>query len=614
MTWSSRSTRVALLAYVLLAVLILGGVTWGTVSTIRYERTLAEMLHGNQARSAVNQALSRMANMLVPILSREAARPYWHYVAYSLPHLYRLDGTLVNSDAYLQPSPLINHELEPWITLHFQLDAYGTWQSPQAPMNRRFATYASIATVDPVVRAERLAVLDHLRETVSYDELASLVEQNQSWAIGDERALEQPTRCIASICERWFDRDIRLRSRRQREMQSVSVPQQLCEHESVVLSNLLDRPTYDASEGPPVAISVSEMTPVWLGEDANGQDQLAFVRQVKTDIEGLESLQGFLVNWDRLRQELLSDVSGLDFDVDIVPVKSVATSVPDWPITGLPAALVVTPPSGAELSLASKLLLALVWCAALAILGGLGLGIRNLLALTERRTQFAYAVTHELRTPLTTLRLYTDMLASGLVRPEDRDRYVGTLNVETERLSDLVDEVLEYARVENRRVKLDVQPINVSQLLESIREHCDARCEKAGKRLVVEVNGLARETVHTDPHLVRQVVTNLVDNACKYTRGADDPTILVRALRQLGDRISIDIEDRGPGIDARQKQFIFKPFRRGRVEAGGRTGGIGLGLALARSWTRLLNGRLELVSHSSDGCGACFRLTIPKTA
>jgi len=103
-------------------------------------------------------------------------------------------------------------------------------------------------------------------------------------------------------------------------------------------------------------------------------------------------------------------------------------------------------------------------------------------------------------------------------------------------------------------------------------------------------------------------VGNLIDNACKYSRGADDRRVWVRARRE-NETAVIEVEDRGPGIPASERRAIFSPFRRGR-QADVTAGGVGLGLALAQRWVKLLGGRLILRNANPEG-GACFRVEMP---
>jgi signal transduction histidine kinase len=250
--------------------------------------------------------------------------------------------------------------------------------------------------------------------------------------------------------------------------------------------------------------------------------------------------------------------------------------------------------------------LALAWLAAGVALLAVGLGGWSLIDLSERRFRFVSAVTHELRTPLTTLRLYLDMLTGGMVREEkQRDEYIRTLHSETDRLSRLVNNVLDFARLEKQRPTLTRRQISVAELLERLQATWQGRCQDAGKVLVVDNQAAGEAELNTDAELVQQVLGNLIDNACKYSRDAEDPHIRLRA-RAEGHRVVLEVEDYGPGVSPAERRAIFRAFRRGRkVEATG--GGVGLGLALAQRWSRLLGGRLSLCP---SGPGACFRLEL----
>src|SRR5947209_11851189 len=110
--------------------------------------------------------------------------------------------------------------------------------------------------------------------------------------------------------------------------------------------------------------------------------------------------------------------------------------------------------------------LSLAWLAALVGLGAVAGGGWSLLTLSQRRIRFVSAVTHELRTPLTSLRLYLDLLLSGMVQDEQkRQEYLATLNTESDRLHRLIDNVLDFARLERQRTQTATQPVKVCDLL-----------------------------------------------------------------------------------------------------------------------------------------------------
>ena len=250
------------------------------------------------------------------------------------------------------------------------------------------------------------------------------------------------------------------------------------------------------------------------------------------------------------------------------------------------------------------------WAVSLLLLAGLGLGIRSLISLSERRSQFAYAVTHELRTPLTTFRLYTDMLADGMVSPENQQEYLHTLNKESRRLAELVSGVLEYSRVENKSTPIDREPVTLRKILDNVRETCAARCADAGGNLEIEYGEDADTALSTDKQFVVQILSNLIDNACKYGRNGDDATVTV-STNQSGGYCNIDVTDCGPGVPHKLRTRIFRPYIRGNADRSAVTGGIGLGLALSRAWATRLGGKLELVPTARNEPGARFRLKLP---
>src|SRR5205085_2380124 len=141
---------------------------------------------------------------------------------------------------------------------------------------------------------------------------------------------------------------------------------------------------------------------------------------------------------------------------------------------------------------------------------------------------------------------------------------------------------------ENQRPRLSRSRMSANDLLGQVGKVWQGRCQDADKELVIE-NGLADgAALCTDGELVQQVLGNLLDNACKYSRGASDRRIWLRARGQ-GRRVAFEVEDRGPGVAKRERRAIFRAFRRGRT-ADATGGGVGLGLALARRWARLLGG------------------------
>jgi signal transduction histidine kinase len=234
--------------------------------------------------------------------------------------------------------------------------------------------------------------------------------------------------------------------------------------------------------------------------------------------------------------------------------------------------------------------------------------LRTSFAFAERRRRFVSAVTHELRTPLTTFRMYSEMLADGMVKdPEVRQSYLETLKSESERLTAIVENVLTYARLEEGKTAVASRQLAVDELLDAVLDPLQRRAEACGGTITV-LSGQAPGSLPVDAAAVGQILFNLVDNACKYAGGESGPAIRLQ-LRREPERLVLEVQDDGPGVSAADAPRIFEPFERGAEEPGDGSSGVGLGLALSRDLARSLGGDLSLVNGT--GAGACFRLVLP---
>jgi signal transduction histidine kinase len=640
---SARTVRSALIGFLAVAALVLSGLTWATVTSLRLEERTHEaqvLQRAAQTQTDLRKSLEiarlRMDSVLWPVLIREAARPYWEYAAYY--YTKSEDGGV--HDAELTESPLRGDDLEPWITLYFQVTEDVCWTSPQlvparcrpedrlgaggnpavdvrpTPPGRPPCLCMEIDDADPTA-VERKRLLDRLAVTCTpeffAEHLAAVVSPAADAAGG---ALAEGTHPEAA-------EDLLRRQSRVARLQQQFLPPRLeCESSQQVhrvTGREIIAPAEEAEqEYFPVRVHpIGAMDIVIPGDPV---PKLALVRGV--DIGSERVFQGFVVDLALLTEALAPRVRDLFDPVQLEPALSAADAGPTATQLGsLPVRLVVSEPSPsprpAGMSLV-RMTVVFAWVTALAALTAVGLGVKRLVNLTERRKEFTYAVTHELRTPLTTFQLYTDMLAAGLVPEAKRAVYLETLNRESRRLSELLTEVLEFARVENNAVRVHLGPQRIGTLMDAARERYAARCGAAGLALDVDANGMSDRSVYTDPDLALQVLGTLIDNACKYAAASADsaeaacsaaPTVQLRAIG-AGNRVAIEVVDNGPGIAAQDRRELFKPFRRGSPEAVTRTGGVGLGLALAKRWTRLLHGALELVERPEQR-GACFRLTLP---
>ncbi len=230
------------------------------------------------------------------------------------------------------------------------------------------------------------------------------------------------------------------------------------------------------------------------------------------------------------------------------------------------------------------------------------------LRYAEQRSNFVAAVSHELKTPLTAIRMYGEMLRDGLVPTEDkRAEYYRTITAESERLSRLIDNVLEFARGERgeRPLALRAGPLGaeVASLCEALRPHAT----EAGFELAL---ALPRDlpAVRFDRDAVAQILVNLVDNALKYARNARQRIVEVSCAR-AGESVALRVRDHGPGVPSAELGRIFELFRRGEGELTRATRGTGLGLALVRSLAGRMGARVS--ARNAEGGGLEVELLLP---
>ncbi|HEX2202018.1 MAG TPA: HAMP domain-containing sensor histidine kinase, partial [Longimicrobium sp.] len=226
-------------------------------------------------------------------------------------------------------------------------------------------------------------------------------------------------------------------------------------------------------------------------------------------------------------------------------------------------------------------------------------------AASRAKTDFLAMMSHELRTPLNALEGYASLLEEGIYGPvnEQQGRALSRMRVARRHLMALIDQVLDLARVEARRKEAEIAETDVGDLLRGVGEALRGAAEAKGLALEVDPGGVGR--ARTDPGLLRQVVTNLLGNAFKFT---EEGRVSLRARREAG-RIVVEVADTGPGIAPEHHARIFEPFYQVDPSITRKEGGSGLGLALSREFARLLGGDLAL--RSAPGEGATFVLTLP---
>jgi signal transduction histidine kinase len=232
--------------------------------------------------------------------------------------------------------------------------------------------------------------------------------------------------------------------------------------------------------------------------------------------------------------------------------------------------------------------------------------VRRETEIARLKADFVANVSHDLKTPLSLIRMFGETLELGRVRDEaQRQEYYRVITRESERLSRLIDNVLDFSRIEGGRRRYDLAPTAVEPLVRDALEAFEYPLSQGGFRVEARVAPDLPEVV-MDADAVGQALANLIDNAVKYS--GDRKTLRVDAVVQDG-RLALSVEDEGIGIPREEQGRIFEKFyRAGRSETQGRRGS-GVGLALVRHVGEAHGGRVTV--ESRPGAGSRFTLWLP---
>ena len=250
---------------------------------------------------------------------------------------------------------------------------------------------------------------------------------------------------------------------------------------------------------------------------------------------------------------------------------------------------------------------------ALVILGGIyalyRLGLKQI-RLAQQQQDFVSAVSHELKTPLTSIRMYGEMLKEGWADDEKRQQYYDYIHTESERLSRLISNVLQLARITRNEPQFDVQTSTVAELLDQVRSKISTQVEQAGFDLETVADKDTRSAkVRLDADCFTQIVINLVDNAIKFSANADVRRIAIGCSSTDSDGVLFTVRDHGPGIPGDQLEKIFRLFYRSESELTRETVGTGIGLAIVHELTTAMGGTVDVINREP---GAEFRVNFPR--
>ena len=229
--------------------------------------------------------------------------------------------------------------------------------------------------------------------------------------------------------------------------------------------------------------------------------------------------------------------------------------------------------------------------------------------LSELQADFVSKVSHELRTPLTSIRLFVETMERSKGDPLTQDKCFAALGLETERLTQVIERLLDWGRMEAGRKQYDLREENVSTVIDdAVRAFEPRRHRHPEMTFAVEVDPLLPRVL-VDRAAMGDAIDNLLSNAIKY--GGSPPSVKLRArlAPQARSRVAIEVTDNGDGIPRSEHRRIFLKFYRIDDRLSREREGSGLGLAIVRHIVRAHHGRVFV--DSAKGKGSTFRIVIP---
>ncbi len=578
---------------------------WHDVRMRQQEATQTLRLAAEQRASDLARELHAE---LEALMAREVRRPYFHYQ--NLIH-----DPLSSPGLNVSPSPLARGSDDTLVLGYFQLDAKG-----------RATTPTINDEVPKLSEPERLAKNRMFRDDVARD-----LSRQLAPAVTASREPASPKLAGAQASEGGPASPKLANSRASEGGQQTQVikvdpnvytqnanPNLVYSQQSQVPKRRDDvQPPRSAVPSPPPAIPAAPVTitisPLeWRTLSFAGKPALMAVRQVQTPDGALT--QGFVVDHSALESWLASragdSVAALHPDLSTearsakVDDSRGAAMAPGWSLSVQPHPRALAQAADDADAVARSFLVRFAGIGSIAVLAAVFVLVLVMRAetLAHERSHFAAAAAHELRTPLAGLQLYGEMLADGLGDPDKTREYARRMSDDASRLGRVVTNVLGFSQLERGSLSVDAQVGPLGDMLREIAERARPTLERAGAALEIDVAPDLRGRFDRDA--LARIVGNLLDNAEKYTRGADDRTIRLAALHR-GDIVEVSVEDHGAGV--RDKTKLFHAFSRGVTSDG--PAGLGLGLALSRSLARAMGG--DLTYKPRDGGGATFVLQLP---
>ena len=228
-------------------------------------------------------------------------------------------------------------------------------------------------------------------------------------------------------------------------------------------------------------------------------------------------------------------------------------------------------------------------------------------ALLKSRSQIISMVSHDLRTPLSTISGYSELLLKAIKNTKEAN-YIGHINNASAYMQRLVNDLLEFSNIENNKISITSVPFDLKNLMHEIINHSLSLVQDKPIRFVIDFDEKLNHLIISDPYRIKQVLYNLVANACKFT---EQGTITLKSVLDKEKKmLYLSVTDTGIGIDKEEQQDIFKAFTQVKnTDTNHHQNGFGLGLTISKRLSELLGGNLVLSSEL--GVGSTFVFSFP---
>ncbi len=228
-------------------------------------------------------------------------------------------------------------------------------------------------------------------------------------------------------------------------------------------------------------------------------------------------------------------------------------------------------------------------------------------AATGAKSRFLAAMSHEIRTPMSGVLGLLRLMLDEQLPSKQRER-AGIALASAESLLEILNDILDFSKLEAQQIRISEEPVDVRQLVDEVLALMAAGAEQKGLALGQEVSARVPSAIVTDPMRLRQVLTNLVSNATKFTDRGEVTVRVDHEPGEAGGRLRVEVEDTGIGIAEAQREQIFQHFVQADDALNRRAGGTGLGLAISRQLVELMGGTIGV--RSVPGMGSTFAFDI----